>query len=122
VRLDNQIQVGHNTHIGAHTAIAACVGIAGSTIIGKRCMVGGAVGFSGHMTIADDVVITGFSMVSHSIHQPGVYSSGIPAEDARAWRKTVGRLKRLTTLNERLTALERIIGASSRAHQEEDDV
>ena len=57
VKLDNLIQVGHNVRIGAHSALAACVGISGSTTIGKRCMIGGAVGFAGHLTICDDVVI-----------------------------------------------------------------
>jgi UDP-3-O-[3-hydroxymyristoyl] glucosamine N-acyltransferase len=121
-RLDNQIQIGHNVRIGAHTAIAACVGIAGSVTIGKRCMIGGAVGISGHITIADDVMITGFSMVTHTIEVAGVYSSGIPVEDARAWRRTVGRFKRLARTNDRLAALERKMGAPSGAQQEEDDV
>ncbi len=62
VKLDNQIQVGHNVVIGAHTAIAACTGISGSTVIGQRCMIGGMVGFAGHLTIADDVVVTGLQL------------------------------------------------------------
>ena len=66
VKLDNQIQVGHNVVIGAHTAIAACTGISGSTVIGQRCMIGGMVGFAGHLTIADDVTVTGCSLVSAS--------------------------------------------------------
>jgi UDP-3-O-[3-hydroxymyristoyl] glucosamine N-acyltransferase len=67
VKLDNQIQIGHNVRIGAHTAIAGCVGISGSTTIGRRCLIGGAVGIVGHLTIADDVVITGLTMVSRSL-------------------------------------------------------
>lgn len=94
VKLDNQIQVGHNVTIGAHTAIAACTGISGSTQIGKRCMVGGMVGFAGHLTIADDVVITGCSLVSASIREPGRYSSGMPTVPARAWRRMVAHLRR----------------------------
>jgi UDP-3-O-[3-hydroxymyristoyl] glucosamine N-acyltransferase len=107
VKLDNQIQVGHNVRIGAHTAVAACVGISGSTTIGARCMIGGAVGIVGHLSICDDVAITGFTMVSHSITKPGVYSGGIPAEDARAWRRIVARLKRIDSLAQRLGSLER---------------
>ena len=107
VKLDNQIQIGHNVRIGAHTAIAACVGISGSTTIGERCMIGGAVGIVGHLSICDDVAITGYTMVSHSIEQPGVYSGGIPAEDARTWRRIVARLKRIDSLAQRLAALER---------------
>jgi UDP-3-O-[3-hydroxymyristoyl] glucosamine N-acyltransferase len=93
-KLDNQIQVGHNVSIGAHTAIAACTGISGSTSIGKRCMVGGMVGFAGHLTIADDVVITGCSLVSASIREAGSYSSGMPTVPTRAWRRMVAHLRR----------------------------
>jgi UDP-3-O-[3-hydroxymyristoyl] glucosamine N-acyltransferase len=93
-KLDNQIQVGHNVTIGAHTAIAACTGISGSTTIGKRCMIGGMVGFAGHLTIADDVVITGCSLVSASIREAGSYSSGMPTVPTRAWRRMVAHLRR----------------------------
>jgi len=95
VKLDNQIQVGHNVTIGAHTAIAACTGISGSTVIGQRCMIGGMVGFAGHLTIADDVVVTGCSLVSASIKKPGSYSSGMPTVETRLWRRMVAHLRRL---------------------------
>ena len=94
VKLDNQIQVGHNVFIGAHTAIAGCSGISGSTTLGKRCMIGGMVGFAGHLTIADDVVVTGHTMVSASIREAGTYSSGIPAAPTSAWRRVVAQLRR----------------------------
>ncbi len=95
VKLDNQIQVGHNVTIGAHTAIAGCVGISGSTTIGQRCMIGGGVGIAGHLTIADDVVVTGVSLVSASIKHAGSYSSGMPAVETRMWRRMVAHLRRL---------------------------
>ncbi|HEY2463175.1 MAG TPA: UDP-3-O-(3-hydroxymyristoyl)glucosamine N-acyltransferase [Steroidobacteraceae bacterium] len=95
VKLDNQIQVGHNVVIGAHTAIAACTGISGSTVIGQRCMIGGMVGFAGHLTIADDVVVTGCSLVSASIKKAGSYSSGMPTVETRLWRRMVAHLRRL---------------------------
>jgi UDP-3-O-[3-hydroxymyristoyl] glucosamine N-acyltransferase len=94
VKLDNQIQVAHNVVIGAHTAIAACTGISGSTTIGQRCMIGGMVGFAGHLTIADDVIITGCSLVSASIREAGSYSSGMPTVPTRAWRRMVANLRR----------------------------
>ena len=97
VKLDNQIQVGHNVTIGAHTAIAACTGISGSTVIGQRCMIGGMVGFAGHLTIADDVVVTGCSLVSASIRNAGSYSSGMPTVETRLWRRMVAHLRRLDT-------------------------
>ena len=95
VKLDNQVHVGHNCRIGAHTVIAGCVGISGSSIIGSRCMIGGAVGIAGHLEIGDDVAVTGFSMVSRSLPGPGIYSSGMPAIEAAQWRRTVARLHRL---------------------------
>jgi UDP-3-O-[3-hydroxymyristoyl] glucosamine N-acyltransferase len=119
VRLDNQIQVGHNVRIGAHTAIAACSGISGSTTIGKRCIIGGMVGFVGHLTVADGTIVTGLTMVSHSIHTGGVYSSGLPAEDGVKWRRTVAHLKRLDKLVSRVKALE---GATGLAGAAGDDI
>jgi len=95
VKIDNQVQIAHNVHIGAHTVIAACAGIAGSTRIGQRCMIGGMVGVAGHLDICDDVALTGLTLASHSIREPGLYSGGIPAEPARRWRRLVARFKRL---------------------------
>ena len=119
VKLDNLIMVAHNVRIGAHSALAAAVGISGSTSIGRRCMIGGQVGIGGHLTISDDVVITGCTMVSHSIPRPGVYSGGIPLEEARVWRRLVARFKRIDSLAARLKALER--NTSRGPDQEEDD-
>jgi UDP-3-O-[3-hydroxymyristoyl] glucosamine N-acyltransferase len=95
VKLDNQVQVGHNCRIGGHTVIAGCVGISGSSVIGSHCMIGGAVGIAGHLEIGDGVVVTGYSLVTRSLRGPGVYSSGMPAIEAGRWRRTVARLHRL---------------------------
>jgi UDP-3-O-[3-hydroxymyristoyl] glucosamine N-acyltransferase len=95
VKLDNQIQVGHNVVIGAHTAIAACTGISGSVRIGERCMIAGGCGLSGHIEIGDDVVLTGMSMVPHSVTKPGVYTSVIPVEPIRHWWRVLTTLKML---------------------------
>ena len=95
VKLDNQIQVGHNVSIGAHSAIAGCVGISGSVSIGRRCMIGGGVGIAGHLTIADDVAVTGCSLVTTSLKEAGSYSSGMPAVETRKWRRMVAQLRRL---------------------------
>jgi UDP-3-O-[3-hydroxymyristoyl] glucosamine N-acyltransferase len=106
VRLDNQIQIGHNVRIGEHTAIAACTGIAGSTRIGARCMIGGGTGIGGQLTIGDDIVIAGFGMVTRSIAGPGMYSSVLPVEEVRLWRRIVARIKRLDVLAARIRKLE----------------
>jgi UDP-3-O-[3-hydroxymyristoyl] glucosamine N-acyltransferase len=125
VKLDNQIQIGHNCHIGAHTAMAACVGLSGSVTVGKRCMIGGMAGIVGHLSICDDVAVTGLTMVSHSITRPGVYSGGIPAEEQRTWQRIVGRLKRIDSMAKRLAALERATGTRStqedKSRDEDDD-
>jgi UDP-3-O-[3-hydroxymyristoyl] glucosamine N-acyltransferase len=105
-RLDNLIQVAHNVEIGAHSVVAGCVGISGSTRIGQRCMIGGAVCLAGHLEIGDDVVITGMSMVTKSLPGPGVYSSGIPAEDNKRWARGVARYRQLDTMMRRLKTLE----------------
>ncbi|MGH8580413.1 MAG: UDP-3-O-(3-hydroxymyristoyl)glucosamine N-acyltransferase [Gammaproteobacteria bacterium] len=97
VKVDNLVQIGHNVHIGAHTAIAGCVGIAGGANIGKRCMIGGGAGIAGHLVIGDDITITGMSMVTKSIRVPGTYSSGWPATENRRWKKRVARLNRIST-------------------------
>ena len=119
VKLDNLIMVAHNVRVGAHSALAAGVGISGSTTIGRRCMIGGHVGIGGHLTISDDVIITGCTMVSHSVPRPGVYSGGIPLEEAHVWRRLVARFKRIDSLVTRLKALER--NTSPGPDQEEDD-
>jgi len=102
VKLDNQVQVAHNVRIGEHSALAGCVGVAGSATIGKRCMLGGGVGIAGHLEIADDVTITGMSMVTKTIKEAGAYSSGWSVREARQWRRTVARVHRLDSTDNKV--------------------
>jgi UDP-3-O-[3-hydroxymyristoyl] glucosamine N-acyltransferase len=95
VKLDNQIQIAHNVRIGAHTVIAGCSGVSGSTTIGSRCLIGGQVGIAGHLSICDDVVLTGRSFVSSNLNKPGIYSSGLPVEEASQFRKNAARFYQL---------------------------
>ena len=104
VRLDNQIQVGHNVRIGAHTAMAGCSAVAGSASIGRHCLVGGGAGILGHLEVCDRVVITAMSLVTHSIREPGEYSSGTPLMDNRSWRKSAARFKQLDDIARRCKA------------------
>ncbi len=94
VKIDNQVQIAHNCHIGDHTAIAGCVGIAGSARIGKRCMLGGAVMVVGHLSICDDVVVSGGSLVAASIDKPGRYTGIFPITAHREWLQIAARLRR----------------------------
>ena len=107
VKLDNLIQIGHNVHIGAHTAIAACVAVGGSAHIGRRCRIHGAVSIAGHLEIADDVHLTATSAVPNTIREAGVYSSGMPIQENRVWRRNITRLRHLDDLARRLRAVER---------------
>jgi UDP-3-O-[3-hydroxymyristoyl] glucosamine N-acyltransferase len=113
VRLDNQIQVAHNVFIGAHTAIAGCVGISGSARIGRHCMIGGGAGIVGHLEIADGVIITGMTMVTKSITRPGIYSSGVPAQDNESWNRNYARFRQLDRMARRLRALELRLGSGN---------
>lgn len=107
VKLDNQIQIAHNVQIGDHTAIAACVGISGSTRIGKHCTIAGGVGMVGHIEICDNVFVTGMTMVTRSITEPGAYSSGTAMQPAADWRKSAARIRQLDTLAKKVQQLEK---------------
>ena len=107
VKLDNLIQIGHNTRIGAHTAMAGCVGVAGSARIGAHCTVGGAGMILGHLDIADHVHISAASMVARSITKPGQYTGFFPIDDNAAWEKNAASLKQLHALRERVRQLEK---------------
>jgi UDP-3-O-[3-hydroxymyristoyl] glucosamine N-acyltransferase len=120
VKLDNLIMIAHNCRIGAHTAMAAATAIAGSTVIGKRCILGGRAGVTGHVTLADDVVVLGTSFISHSISRPGVYSSALPSEEAGTWRRIVGRIKRLDSMAKRLRRVEKHAGLAASGDPSED--
>ena len=102
VKLDNQIQVGHNCVIGAHTVIAGCTGISGSVRIGRDCLIGGAVGIVGHIQICDGVTISGFSFVTKSITEPGTYTSGAPAMPHAQWLRNAVHLRRLDEIVQRI--------------------
>jgi UDP-3-O-[3-hydroxymyristoyl] glucosamine N-acyltransferase len=104
VRLDNQIQIAHNVHIGAHTAMAGCAAVAGSARIGRHCLIGGGAGILGHLELCDRVVVTAMSLVTHSIREPGEYSSGTPLMENRRWRRSAARFKQLDRIARRAGA------------------
>ena len=111
VKLDNQIQVAHNVQIGAHTAMAGCVGIAGSTVIGARCTVGGAASILGHLRIADDVNVAAGTLVMKSIPDAGTYSGAIPFLEHGDWLRNFSRLRHLDAMADKIRALEQRLAA-----------
>jgi UDP-3-O-[3-hydroxymyristoyl] glucosamine N-acyltransferase len=107
VKLDNLIQIAHNVHIGAHTAMAGCVGVAGSARIGRHCTFGGAAMILGHLEIGDHVHISAASVVMSSITKPGQYSGVFPIDENGSWEKNAATLRQLHTLRARVRALEK---------------
>jgi len=107
VKLDNLIQIGHNVRIGKHTAMAGCVGVAGSAVIGAYCTIGGGAGILGHLTLADNVHVSTGTFITRSIMKPGLYSGLFPFDDNADWEKNAATLRQLHSLRERLRALEK---------------
>ena len=118
VKLDNLIQIGHNVHVGEHTAMAGCVGVAGSARIGRHCTIGGGAVVLGHLTLADHVHVSAASVVTRSILKPGNYTGLFPIDDNAAWEKNAATLKQLHTLRDRLKVIERSL-AGQLKHTEE---
>ena len=106
VKLDNLIQIGHNVQVGAHTVMAACVGVSGSTRIGAHCIIGGQVGIAGHLRIVDRVQIGAGSKVTRSILEPGRYGGIFPLGAAGTWEKNAVLVSQLAKLRDRIRALE----------------
>jgi UDP-3-O-[3-hydroxymyristoyl] glucosamine N-acyltransferase len=113
VKLDNLIQIAHNCHIGAHTVIAGCTGIAGSAIIGKHCKIGGAAMILGHLNIVDNVTISPGSMIMRSISKAGTYTALMPSQEHTDWLKTAANIRQLSPhfsqLTDRIKTLEAAI-------------
>ncbi len=106
VKLDNQIQVAHNVRIGAHSAMAGCVGIAGSARIGRNCTVGGAGMILGHLQIADNVSVSSGTLITKSITKPGAYTSAMPFSTHEQWLKNAAHLRHLDGMAEKIRVLE----------------
>ena len=111
VKLDNQIQIAHNCRIGDYTAMAACVGVAGSVTIGKHCMLAGAAMVSGHLEIADNVHVSGGTVVANSIRQPGQYTGVYPIAAHADWEKSGALVRNIRKLREKIRELERKLKA-----------
>ncbi len=111
VKLDNLIHVAHNCRVGDDTIMAAMAGMAGSTTVGKRVMVGGKAGFSGHLEVADDVTVSADTNVTKSIDKAGVYTSLIPLQSHADWVRNFAHLRRLDAMAERVRELEKRLAA-----------
>lgn len=110
VKLDNLIQIGHNVRIGRNTAMAGCVGVAGSAHIGENCTIGGGAIVLGHLSLAAGVNISAATVVTRSIHKAGHYTGIFPIDDNADWEKNAASLKQLHGLRDRLRVLENLWG------------
>lgn len=106
VKLDNLIQIAHNVVIGAHSAIAACTGIAGSAKIGRHCTIGGGAMIFGHIEIADGTRISTNTLITKSLNTPGTYTSALPFSEHQTWRRNAVHMRNLDKLAGRIRELE----------------
>ena len=111
VKLDNMVHIGHNCRIGEHTVICGCSGLGGSTLVGKYCILGGGVGVIGHLTIADRVQVSARTLISKTISEPGMYSSGTGQMKTAEWKRSIVRFEQLDSMAKRLNALEKSSGS-----------
>ncbi len=107
VKLDNQIQIGHNCYIGAHTAMAGCVAVAGSARIGRHCTVGAGATILGHLSIADYVNVSAATVISRSIRKPGTYTGMYPFDENSSWARNTALVRHLSEFAERIRVLEK---------------
>jgi len=107
VKLDNLVQIAHNVRIGQHSAMAGCVGVAGSATIGAHCTVGGGAIVLGHLRLADGVHVSAATTVTRSLLKPGLYTGLFPIDDNAAWEKNAATLKQLHALRDRLKQAEK---------------
>ena len=117
VKIDNQVQIGHNCDVGEHTVLCGQVGIAGSTRIGRHCMLGGGVGVAGEhpIEICDGVRVGAVTAVTRSIREPGVYLGAVLHNTAGRWKRTALRLAELDEMAKRLGRLEAQVRRTSKS-------
>ncbi|MFC4161550.1 UDP-3-O-(3-hydroxymyristoyl)glucosamine N-acyltransferase [Chitinimonas lacunae] len=120
-KLDNQIQIGHNVVVGRHTAMAGCVGVAGSTKIGDYCTFGGSAMIIGHIEIVDRVNVMAGTLVGKSIKQAGTYTGWYPMQPHRDWLANASHLRHLDTLAGRVRQLERKMATGEAPVADEGD-
>lgn len=109
-KVDNLVQVGHGSRVGANTLLCGQVGVAGSSVIGNNVILAGQSAVAGHCTIGDGAILTAQSAVSHDV-APGKMISGSPGFDNRVWLRAVTIFQRLPELLKRLDRVEKAVAA-----------
>lgn len=106
VKLDNLVQIAHNTDIGANTVMSAQVGVAGSTKVGQWCMFGGQVGIAGHITIGNKVFLGAQSGVPSSLKDDQTLI-GTPPMEKLPYFKSQAIFQRLPDLYKQIQKLQK---------------
>lgn len=117
VKLDNLVQIAHNTDIGENTVMSSQVGIAGSTKVGQWCMFGGQVGVSGHITIGDQVFLGAQSGVPSSI-KSNRKLIGTPPMEQMPYFKSQAIFQKLPDLYKQLNALQKEVDELKKKQQD----
>jgi UDP-3-O-[3-hydroxymyristoyl] glucosamine N-acyltransferase len=115
-KIDNLVQIAHGVLVGAHSLLAAQVGIAGSTVIGESVMLGGQVGVTGHVTVGDRVRASAKTGITGNVPS-GAYITGYPHMDNLEWRKAYAVFRRLPEMRKQLGELERRLAALEDSRQ-----
>jgi UDP-3-O-[3-hydroxymyristoyl] glucosamine N-acyltransferase len=105
-KIDNLCQIGHNSRIGEHTAIAAFAGMAGTTTIGDHDRIGGSALFPGHTTIGNRVTISAAAHVWGNVPDDA-FIGGQPAQNHRDHVRLQAYIRRLPKLYARVDTLEK---------------
>lgn len=106
VKLDNLVQIAHNTDIGENTVMSAQVGIAGSTKVGAWCMFGGQVGIAGHVKIGDKVFLGAQSGVPGGLKDNQTLI-GTPPMEPKAYFKSQAIFRKLPELYKQINSLQK---------------
>lgn len=106
VKLDNLVQIAHNTDIGENTVMSAQVGVAGSTKVGQWCMFGGQVGIAGHIKIGNKVFLGAQSGVPSSLDDNQTLI-GTPPMGKLPYFKSQALFQRLPDIYKQLQQLQK---------------
>jgi len=106
-KIDNQVQIAHNVHIGNYCVIAGCTAIAGSSKIGNFCMIGGSSQISGHLDIADQTTISGGTSIIHSTLKGQRMTGVFPAVEHKTWEKNAAMIRQLHNLRKQIIEINK---------------
>ena len=117
VKLDNLVQIAHNTDIGENTVMSAQVGVAGSSKVGAWCMFGGQVGIAGHSSIGDKVFLGAQSGVPGSLKDNQTLI-GTPPMEPKQYFKSQAIFRKLPDLYRQINALQKEVEQLKELHKQ----